>query len=202
MIEKAKNHLRRDDKLKNIIDSVEINVQSNGLGCFQSLVKSIISQQLSNKAAATIYGRFLDLVGDRDLQSFLIETEIAPLRDVGLSFQKSQYVKNTATFFHDHQLTDDLIEKMDDASIISLLTQIKGVGQWTVEMILIFTLNRLDVLPIDDLIVRNGIKKILEIENLPKKHEDALIISKTEHWRPYRSIASLYIWANKDNMKS
>ncbi|MEZ4910947.1 MAG: DNA-3-methyladenine glycosylase 2 family protein [Saprospiraceae bacterium] len=194
----AKLHLLQDQRLVNILNQVSLADLDRPMSCFDALIDAIISQQLSNKAAATIYNRFLNLVGEEDVMSFLMATDIPPLRSVGLSNQKASYVKNTAQFFDHHQLTDTIFQTMTDEDIISLLTQIKGVGTWTVEMVLIFKLNRPDILPVDDLIVRQGLKKVLGVPDMSRQKENEIFLKETDSWRPFRSYAARYLWAAKD----
>lgn len=194
----AKQHLAQDPRLSEIVSKVSLAALDEPVSCFDALIDAIISQQLSNKAAATIHSRFLQLVGDTDVIRFLIETDIQPLRSVGLSNQKASYVKNTAAFFAEHQLTDEHFSTMKDEAIIDLLTQIKGVGAWTVEMVLIFKLNRPDVLPVDDLIVRQGLKKVLQVPDMSRQKENEVFYRETDSWRPYRSYAARYLWAGRD----
>ena len=167
---------------------------------YHDLLNSIVSQQLSVKAAATIYSRFLDLFPNRQAHAeFVATTDLEILRGVGLSYQKAGYIKNIAAYWIDNQEDMKNWLGMSDDDIIKELTQIKGVGKWTVQMILMFRLNRLDVFPIDDLGIRQGMVKIYELEEtgkdlIKKLHEIA------ESWRPYRSVACRYVWKHKDGV--
>lgn len=191
-------HLSKDPRLAAIIPHIslpEINVNND---IYHDLLESIVSQQLSVKAATTIFNRFLDLFPNRQAHpEYIVATDTEILRGVGLSYQKAGYIKNIAQYWISNQ--EDLKDwvNMSDDDIIKELTQIKGVGKWTVQMILMFRLNRLDVFPIDDLGIRQGMIKIYELEETGKE-----LIKKlhdiAEPWRPYRTIACRYVWKYKD----
>ena len=127
----------------------------------------------------------------------LQQLEVEDLRAVGLSRQKANYVKNVADFFIEQELLEKDWSNDSDESIIKLLTQIKGVGQWTVEMILMFTLHRPDVLPLDDLVIRNSMIALYGVEGKGKALKKKLL-EVAEPWRPYRTWASRYLWQWKD----
>lgn len=157
---------------------------------FQSLTRAIVSQQLSTKAAATIYGRFTVLVGGKITPQRVRAIPIRKLRSVGLSLPKARYMHNLADWFAQHgKKVDD--PKLADEEIIELLTEISGIGVWTVHMFLIFFLRRPDVLPVGDLGIQKGVQMLY---GLRKKAAPGFITRKAEAWRPYRSIASLYLW--------
>jgi DNA-3-methyladenine glycosylase II len=194
-----KQHLNRDKRLAELIKTIELP-QSNPDGdVYFALTRSIVSQQLSTKAAATIYGRFLDLFDNRypDIETVL-NFSIEELRAVGLSRQKASYIQNVATFFQRKAAVDWL--KLSDDEIIDQLTEIKGVGKWTVEMILIFTLERLDVLPLGDLAIRNRMIQLYEVTITGRALKPELT-EIAESWRPYRSVACRYLWAWGDLQK-
>jgi DNA-3-methyladenine glycosylase II len=194
-----KQHLNRDKRLAELIKTIELP-QSNPDGdVYFALTRSIVSQQLSTKAAATIYGRFLDLFDNRypDIETVL-NFSIEELRAVGLSRQKASYIQNVATFFQRKAAVD--WSKLSDDEIIDQLTEIKGVGKWTVEMILIFTLERLDVLPLGDLAIRNRMIQLYEVTITGRALKPELT-EIAESWRPYRSVACQYLWAWGDLQK-
>jgi DNA-3-methyladenine glycosylase II len=194
-----KQHLNRDKRLAELIKTIELP-QSNPDGdVYFALTRSIVSQQLSTKAAATIYGRFLDLFDNRypDIETVL-NFSIEELRAVGLSRQKASYIQNVATFFQRKAAVDWL--KLSDDEIIDQLTEIKGVGKWTVEMILMFTLERLDVLPLGDLAIRNRMIQLYEVTITGRALKPELT-EIAESWRPYRSVACRYLWAWGDLQK-
>jgi DNA-3-methyladenine glycosylase II len=165
---------------------------------YGGLIRSIISQQLSTKAAATIYGRFRALLPDSGgptPQAVFSFSEEA-LRGVGLSRQKISYLRDLSLKMLEGSLQTDSLSSLGDEEVIDALTQIKGVGRWTAEMILIFRLLRSDILPVGDL----GIVKAIQNAYGLRKPPDARRMMKiAEPWRPYRSIASWYLWASLDN---
>jgi DNA-3-methyladenine glycosylase II len=163
---------------------------------FSALVRSIISQQISTKAAQSINQRLVAIGGDPHVPSRLLELGEANLRTAGLSSAKARYVLNLAEAVASDQVPLDAFDdSWDDAAIIKSLTSIKGIGVWTAEMFLIFVLNRPDVLPVNDLGVRAGIRNRHGLAELPKPGECHVL---AEHWRPYRTIASWYIWKAAD----
>lgn len=163
---------------------------------YATLLDSITSQQLSVKAAATIHQRFLELFEDHYPDpNVLIDLSPETLRQVGLSGQKSQYLRNTAAFFLENNLMHYNWKQHTEEEIVQLLTQIKGVGRWTVEMILMFSLHFPDVFPIDDLGIQQAIIKLYEISpDLKGKPLRKTLTEIAEPWRPYRSYASRYLW--------
>ena len=199
MSKKAIIHLSKDPLLKNVIESTELETSPGSDDVYGSLVKSIVSQQLSVKAAATIYGRFLALFENNyPHHEHVLKMEPDTMRHVGLSRQKSAYIKNVASFFIEQQINNkDWTEKSDE-DIITTLTQIKGVGTWTVEMILMFTLNRPDVLPVGDLGIQQAMIALYGIE-AEKKALKEKMIEIAEQWRPHRTLACKYLWQWKDS---
>lgn len=161
---------------------------------FYELIESIISQQLSIKAADTIFGRFKNLFGNKfPTPSLVLAMDDEKLRACGLSFAKVSYVKSVANAFVSDLIDIEKIKKQSDEEVIEELTQIKGVGRWTAEMILIFTLKRPDVFSIGDLGLRNAITNLYGITD--KKEMLAL----SEKWKPYRSTACWYLWRSLEN---
>jgi DNA-3-methyladenine glycosylase II len=192
----AYNHLRKcDPVLGAFIECVGIlKHKPRRLTCFESLVRAITNQQLSGRAAETIFGRFRALFPDDDFPSAkqVLATGLDTLRAVGLSRPKAAYIRDLAATM----LTGTIPElaeadALSDDEILSRLTSIKGVGRWTVEMLLIFNLGRPDVLPIHDLSIRKGFKIVFNKRKLP---EPLAIERHGERWRPYRTTASLYLW--------
>jgi DNA-3-methyladenine glycosylase II len=166
---------------------------------YWELVDSIISQQLSIKAARTIEGRFLDMFGGRQPQPHeLLGKTADELRTVGLSRAKANYILDLAKHIEDGELQLDKISSMPNAEIIKELTAVKGIGEWTAHMFLIFALGRLDVLPVGDLGIRNGVQKLYNLGHLPLPAEVQDIALKNK-WHPYESIASWYVWQSMDN---
>ncbi|MGB5382743.1 MAG: hypothetical protein WBN19_02770, partial [Lutimonas sp.] len=160
---------------------------------YQSLLRSIVSQQLSGKVADVIWKRFADLFDLYPSPEELVKTDIAVLRAAGLSFNKARYLQNVAQFSLENDLSFETLINFSDDEIIDLLTQIKGVGKWTAQMILMFPLDRPDVFPIDDLGIQQGMKKLYGLD-LEKSFLKEKMIEISEPWRPYRSLASKYIW--------
>jgi DNA-3-methyladenine glycosylase II len=162
---------------------------------YLALMESIVSQQISVKAADTIFERFLNLFPDKYPHSkLLLQMSDEDLKSAGLSYQKMAYMRNVAEFSLKNRMDFETLDAMDDEEIIKLLTQIKGVGRWTVEMLLIFVLDRPDVFPIDDLVVRNKMVLAYEITDLKGKELYKKLTEIAENWRPYRSLASKYLW--------
>lgn len=192
------HHLKKDKRLSLLVENCHINIHKGPIDVFNDLIRSIVSQQLSTSAAATIYNRFLNLMGDNPNISLEIQNKsIEELRSVGLSYQKANYIQNVAKYFTDNDLHNKDWQMWSDAQIIAELTNIKGVGKWTVEMILIFSLNREDVLPLDDLIIRNHMISLYGVTS-EKKQLMVDLTEIAESWRPYRSFACRYLWAAKD----
>jgi len=165
-------------------------VQSHG-DLFYSLCRSIIYQQLSGKAAAAIHQRFLQLYDHTPTAIAVLHTPDQTLRGAGISRTKVSYLKNLAQKILDGLPTLTELELMEDHEIIQHLTQIKGIGCWTVQMLLIFRLHRWDVLPIDDLGIRKAIHRIYSLSALPNRNTVEHLGQK---WRPYCTIASWYLW--------
>lgn len=184
-----------DQVLGQLIERIgpyQIDLSQHG-NLFSSLARAIIHQQLSTKAAAVIYCRFLHLYLDKPFPEALdiLNTPDEVLRQVGISRPKIRYLKDLAARVLENLPTLAELEIMDDESIIETLTQVKGIGRWTVQMLLIFRLHRGDVLPVDDLGIRTGIKKIYGLNELPSKQT---VEHLGQSWKPYRTIASWYLW--------
>ena len=161
--------------------------------CYESLMESIVYQQLTGKAAATIMGRVKNIFGDRFPKPLeLLETDDEKLRAAGLSRAKVAALKDLSKKTQSGLVPDiEHLEKLSDEEIISLLTQVRGIGTWSVQMLLIFRMGRPDVLPVNDYGVRKGFAKVYKLADLPKPLE---MIEKGKKWQPYRSIASWYLW--------
>lgn len=194
-------HLKKDKTLKKVIDRVGDLNHKKDLDLYVSLMRSIVSQQLSIKAAATIWARFLALFKDGYPDpKVLLKMKDDKLRSVGLSYQKAGYLKNIARFSLEKTLDYKQLKTKEDEDLIEYLVEIKGVGRWTVEMILMFSLNRLDILPKDDLGIQNGIKSLYALEPSNKKELFSEMERIAETWRPYRTLACMYIWRHKDSL--
>lgn len=192
-------HLSKDRKLKKLIDQQgEIKI-SRRKNIPLRLCASIMSQQLSVKVAEVIFKRFLNLYGKREpTPEQIFDTPNETLRSIGLSNSKVSYVKNVAQFAIENGMDEKKLSKMTDEQVIAYLTPIKGVGRWTVEMLLIFTLGREDVFAIDDLGVQNGMIKHFKIDSTNKKKFREDMLRKSQKWSPYRSFVCLHLWGWKD----
>lgn len=194
-------HLSKDKKLKKVIEAQEPHTLVKRKKIYLYLCASIMSQQLSTKVADVIYNRFLALYGKKEpTAQQILDTPFDTLRGIGLSNAKTNYVQNVCRFFMEHQLTDARLYKMKDEEVIALLTQIKGVGKWTVEMILMFALQHEDVLPVDDLGIQQAMTKLYNLKFETKKELYEQMIQKAEKWRPYRTYACVHLWRWKDNV--
>ena len=165
---------------------------------FQSLLRSIVFQQLSGKAAQTIYERFVNLIPNTSnlCPNEILKLDKEEMRRAGLSFRKIDYVRNLADYFENNSFQQEDVERMTDQEISKELIQIKGIGQWTVDMFLMSSLNRADILPFTDLGIQKGIMKFLKMKNLPSKKE---MENCSRKWRPYRTIACWYLWRMADD---
>lgn len=192
-------HLSKDKKLKKVIDAQEPHTLIKRKKIYLHLCSSIMSQQLSTKVADVIYNRFLALYGRKEPSALqILDTPFDTLRSIGLSNAKTNYVLNVCRFFIDEKLTDAQLYKMNDEDIIAKLTQIKGVGKWTVEMILMFSLQHEDVLPVDDLGIQQAMTKLYNLKFETKKELYEQMYKKAEKWQPYRTYACVHLWKWKD----
>ena len=192
----AYEHLRKvDPVLGRFIESVGmIKHKPRRISCFESLVRAITNQQLSGRAAETIFGRFRALFPNCDFPCAkdVFATDVETLRRVGLSRPKAAYIRDLASRILTGTVPELAeVDELSDEEIVARLTEIKGIGRWTVEMLLIFNLGRPDVLPIHDLSIRKGFKIVFNKRKLP---EPLAIERHGERWRPYRTTASLYLW--------
>ena len=193
-IKKAVKYLMKSDpELIPLLDAFKIQDLQPETDYFKSLTRSIVYQQLSGKAAKTILDRFILLYKDKSYPTpvDVINIDHEKLRSVGLSNSKAQYIKNIAHAFLDNPDTYDSLEKMDDQDIIDTLITIKGVGPWTAQMFLMFTLNRPDVFLVTDLGVQKGFKHYYKLSEMPIPGQ---MLKKSEQWAPYRTVVSLYFW--------
>lgn len=193
-------HLSKDKKLAKLIAQHEpFTLQSRKNICLR-LCSSIMSQQLSTKVAKVLYKRFLELYeGVEPTPQQIVATPFEKLRGIGMSNAKTQYVLNVAQFAIDHKLDDKKLKKMSDEEIIELLTQIKGVGKWTVEMLLMFTLGREDLFSVDDYGIQMAMKKLYKLDDSNKREFKEKLLKISKKWSPYRTYACLHLWHYKDN---
>jgi DNA-3-methyladenine glycosylase II len=165
---------------------------------FDTLVRSIVYQQLSGKAAATIFGRLIAAAkADPLTPEAILKLRPAKLRTLGLSGQKTEYIRGLARMTRDGEVSFEQCATLDDAAVIEHLTRVKGVGVWTVHMFLLFALQRPDVLPTGDLGVRMAMKKAYGLTELPSPKEMERIAAT---WRPYCSVATWYLWRSLDGV--
>ena len=196
-MKKIIQHLSKDAILRRIIPDTPLPINDRG-DLYHALLRSIVGQQLSVKAASTIHGRFMDLYGGSPKVDELLATNTETLRSVGLSYQKAGYVHNVATYFKENKLSEaDWLAKSDE-EIITQLTTIKGVGKWTVQMILMFSLQRPDVFPVDDLGIKNAMVELYQLTETGKDLKKRMI-ELAQPWSPYRTYACRMLWSWKDN---
>jgi DNA-3-methyladenine glycosylase II len=196
-------HLSRDKKLKRILELQDPFVLSRRKNVYLHLCNSIMSQQLSTKVADVFQQRFINLYKSKNpTAAEIAATPFETLRGIGLSNAKANYVLNVCNFFIEEKITDSMLYKMSNEEIIKYLTQIKGVGQWTVEMILMFTLGREDVFAVDDLGIQQAICKLYKIDAADKKQMKEKMLAVSKKWSPYRTYACRYLWGWKDNSPS
>jgi DNA-3-methyladenine glycosylase II len=190
--------LSEDPRLATILPLVTLPVLETSNDIYISLLEAVVSQQLSVKAADTIFKRFLNLFeGQNPTPERILTQSVESLRSCGLSGQKASYIQNIATFWQRPDIQNRDWLSIDNDLIINELTTIKGVGKWTVEMILMFKLGRLDVFPVDDLGIQQAMIRLYGLESKGKELKKQLY-EISEFWRPYRSVASRYLWRWKD----
>jgi|ERR1035437_1126233 DNA-3-methyladenine glycosylase II len=191
-MKEAIHHLRRNDPvLAEIIDRVgDYRIKFRDPD-FETLVKSIVYQQLSGRVASVIFQRVADAVDGKLTPGNILKLRPDRMRRLGLSKQKTMYIRDLARHARDGRVTFEELCELDDAAVIERLTQVKGIGVWTVHMFLIFALQRTDVLPTGDLGIRNAIRKAYGMEQPPTPAEmEAMAV----RWRPYCTVASWYLW--------
>lgn len=191
-------HLSKDKNLSKVIgnDIHELKMRKN---IPLRLMASILSQQLSTKVAAVIFKRFLEIYNGKEPNpQQVLDTPYAILRAIGLSNAKVGYVKNVAEFCIEHSITDKKLAKLSNEEITDLLIQIKGVGKWTVEMLLMFSLGREDVFSVDDLGIQQAMTKLYQLDSNNKKMMKEQMLKIAAKWSPYRTYACLHLWKWKD----
>ncbi|HTE57572.1 MAG TPA: DNA-3-methyladenine glycosylase [Verrucomicrobiae bacterium] len=167
---------------------------------YQELVDSIISQQLSVKAARTIEKRFCELFGGADfpLPEQILTKDIEELRSAGLSRPKAAYIRDLAQHVVDGKVKFGHLDSLSNDEVIAELTAVKGIGEWTAHMFLMFCMGRLDVLPSGDLGIRNGVRALYGLDHCPQSDEVKVLAQKNQ-WHPYESVAAWYLWQSLDN---
>jgi DNA-3-methyladenine glycosylase II len=191
--------LQQDKKLGNIIierlDPIEPKPN-----IMLTLMQSIMSQQLSTKVADILHERFLTLFGTKNmLPKHVLALPVQDIKDIGLSMQKAVYIQNIARFFETHRIKNNTLNNMSDEAIIDMLTQIKGVGKWTVEMLLMFGLGRENVFSAGDYGIQVAMKKIYKLEALDKKALLQKMETLSKKWHPYKTYACRHLWNYKDH---
>lgn len=193
-------HLSRDKKMARLVNSQgALNLQGKRDLCHY-LCASIMSQQLSTKVAAVIHGRFLELFpGKKPTAEAILQTPPETLRSIGLSHAKVSYVHNVARFHLEKGMHVRHLAPMSDEEVIAYLTEIKGVGRWTVEMLLMFALKREDVFPADDLGIQQAMTRLYALDATDKKKLKEDMHRIAAKWSPYRTYASMHLWNWKDS---
>jgi len=189
--------LRKDERLAMLIKKYPKPEFSHGRSSYEALVRAIIHQQLSGKAAATILRRFLDLYPGRGYPKpeAVLQTSEGALRAAGVSAQKASYLKDLSKKFLDGTIVPKKVPHMSDEEISEHLIAVKGIGRWSADMFLMFTFNRPDVLPTGDLGIQKGMQRLFNMRTLP----DPVKMEKVaKPWSPYRTIASWYLWRLAD----
>ena len=193
--QKAKKALSaKDKKLSKLIESYPNDFLFSKSDPFFTLARSIVGQQISVKAAQSVWDR-LEIKIKKIKPEIILKTHSSTLKSVGLSRQKVKYLKNLANAFIEKKIKINLWDKMNDEEIVQDLIQIKGIGRWTAEMFLIFNLCRADIFPLDDIGMIKGLCKLYKI-SYPTERETIINIGKK--WKPYRSVATWYLWRSLD----
>ncbi|MEJ2360427.1 MAG: DNA-3-methyladenine glycosylase 2 family protein [Gammaproteobacteria bacterium] len=192
--------LKQDRSLRPLLTQLPFPVARRNRDVYATLLRSIISQQLSVKAANTIHARVLALFPEAyPTPALMRKIPIARLRTAGMSRQKAQYLRSVACFAMEQGMEYDTLSAFTDAEIIEHLTQIHGVGRWTVEMLLIFSFQRRDVFAVDDVGIQNAMQTLYRLENRSKALKPTML-AIAEKWRPYRAIVCKYLWRWKDQL--
>lgn len=196
------DHLSKDKILLPVLEAQQpLQLKQHKNICLK-LCASIMSQQLSTKVADVIFKRFLALYnGVEPTPQQILQTPFETLRGIGLSNSKTTYVFNVAQFSMDNDVSDSTLLSMTNEEITHLLIQIKGVGKWTVEMLLMFTLGREDVFAVDDYGIQTAMKKLYQLDDGNKKAFKQKMIEIADKWTPYKTFACLHLWQWKDDAK-
>ncbi|NLC66280.1 MAG: DNA-3-methyladenine glycosylase 2 family protein [Clostridium sp.] len=180
---------QKDKKLGYIIDEIGMIKRKINKDLFSALIASVISQQISTKAAVTVESRLLDLAVNLTPEN-IAKFSVNEIQKCGMSFRKSDYIKSIAEYFIENTIDFANLNKLEDPEIIKELTKLKGVGAWTAEMMLIHTFERRDILSFNDLGIRRGIMKLYSLDSLSKEEFEEY----KEKYSPYGTVASLYLW--------
>ena len=193
----ALEHLKKDKILATILDRYTVSSPKISTNLFRDLLEAIVSQQLSNKAASTIFSRFLNLFPGEQIPKpeEVLKLSEESLRSCGLSHQKASYLKSLAVEITLHKLVLEELHILPDEAVITALTKVKGIGPWTAEMFLIFSLGRQDTFSLGDLGLRTAVSRLYGVDR-----ENKVKIEKiSQNWSPYRSLACIYLWKTITN---
>lgn len=185
-----------DPILKKIIEKNQDKVLTTRKNAFDTLIKAIIGQQISVKAAESVYNKLVDRIGPKVNPEILQSLERDTLKQVGLSRQKVDYILNISEFFIQNLdlVSDEYLQMASISDITNNFIKIKGIGSWTVEMFLIFYAMKPDILPLKDIGLLNAIKNVYDLGQLNKDDQLEKIVKISDHWRPYRTVATWYLW--------
>ena len=185
-----------DPILKKIIEKNQDKVLTTRRNAFDTLIKAIIGQQISVKAAESVYNKLVDRIGPKVSPTIVQSCQRETLKQVGLSRQKVDYILNISEFFIQNPdlVSDEYLEIASIADITNNFIKIKGIGSWTVEMFLIFYAMKPDILPLKDIGLLNAIKNVYDLRQLSKEDQLEKIVEISDCWRPYRTVATWYLW--------
>jgi DNA-3-methyladenine glycosylase II len=193
----ALKHLKKDPVMAKIIEKAGPYRMQYREPCFETLVRSIVYQQLSGRVAAVIFGRLHAAAGEETLTpAGVMKLRPERMRRVGLSAQKTLYIRELAKHTRRESVVFESLPDLEDALVIEHLTRVKGIGVWTAQMFLMFALKRPDVLPVADLGIRSAMKRAYGLDELPKPAEMEKIAAA---WKPYTSVACWYLWRSLEN---
>ena len=197
-LRKGLAHLRRDPHLSILIDKFGVINYQKPVDRFENLVSTIIGQQLSNKAADTIYGRVSKVLSGNISPQNILSTSDLALRTAGTSWAKIASLKDLSLKILNKSVQIDKLDQMSDEKVISHLTSVKGIGIWTAHMKLMFTLHRPDIMPVDDRGIQNAMIKLYKLTDNRQLTTNMQKIA--ESWRPFRTLACWYLWKSLDNL--
>lgn len=194
------SHLSKDKRLAKLLEQQEVFTLRKRKQIYLHLCASIMSQQLSTRVAEVIHNRFLKLYSGKPTPQKILDTPFDELRAIGLSNAKTRYIQNVARFALEKGMDPKILRKMNNEELIEHFTEIKGVGRWTAEMLLMFTLGREDVFAVDDLGIQNAMIRVYKLDKTDKKKLREKMLQISAKWSPYRTYACLHLWHHKDNM--
>jgi DNA-3-methyladenine glycosylase II len=193
------SHLSKDKRLAKLLAQQEAFTLRKRKQIYLHLCASIMSQQLSTRVAEVIHNRFLKLYSGKPTPQKILDTPFDELRAIGLSNAKTRYIQNVARFALEKGMDPKILRKMNNEELIEHFTEIKGVGRWTAEMLLMFTLGREDVFAVDDLGIQNAMIRVYKLDKTDKKKLREKMLQISAKWSPYRTYACLHLWHHKDN---